>query len=410
MRPGNMRKLEMWAIPQALSIAVGLTIAITFASALSPAEARELRVARQTSTDQARDLRADGERVARSPTTCAANYHRGLQQVKSTAGEKLQSSADGARRGDYRLPGSWLFWKPGSSAVHRKLARIGAQSSVIVVEDRICTRSVLGRGGRIRCLKWEPKPKNFQPPKLTDSPRGWGGEPGAGPEARKHIAALADFVRSGGAVKVLQRRGRLHELTKRVGGELLGFLGQPPRATLCTGGPAMIGFYARQLSPLTSRVSAANNLTAASLRQARKRAALALDSWNRDTGRDEVLSAGRSDATDKPEKIDITQSSKELEALILATAKIMLPRELVSYIEAETDNFDRLVRAREAMSADAASEAPPHVRSDVFRAFRAIEIAYYAEKRLAAFEGYAGSLEDILEAIGTTHQRDCTCE
>jgi len=401
-----------------LSAALFLPILLGITFFAKSAHGQTIQVARQTNSERAASRSNNLQATATQPADCPTAYYRSLQTIGATAGERLQSTADRARRGTAMLPRYWLFWQPGRTAIQRKLARIGARSSVIVVEDRICTRSVLGGGGRIRCLKWEPKPKNFKPPPppaaATTVPNKVG-EPAATPNALKRLKALAGFVRSSGAVDDLRRRGRLHQLTKRVGSELLGYLGQEMRPTICTGGLAMVDFYARQLAPLTARVEAAARGARQARAFARRQVAAALEAWQINPGQggaQPVSSAdepARQAGNEAPEP-DLSKVPAILGEMVLATAKVMLPRELVGHIKAEDDEFARLIRAREAMSADAASEAPPHVHAVVFRAFRAIEIAYYADLSRRMFDDYGAALNSLLKSIAESHQTNCTCE
>jgi hypothetical protein len=367
----------------------------------------------------ARETGADA--TATEPPSCARAYHRSLQALAATAGADLQAAADLARRGDHVLPGYWLFWEPGQSAVRRKLTAIGARSSVIVIEDRICTRSVLDRGGRIRCLKWEPKPENFKPPPLTDMP-GQDRLPPLTDAEAEQIKSLTRMVADRGAVADVNRRGRFYELTKRVGGELLGFLGQDYLPTICTGSMAMAGFYERRLAPITNRLASLQKASKEAHEMARRSVALALVSW--ENGRRQATAGqtagetGTADGSDtsaapgegNAQSVDLSNVPSEIADMILAVGRVMLPREIVGHIEAEGSAFDRLVSAREGMSAAAAGEAPAHVHAAVYRAFRAIEIAYYARLHQQRFADYAGGLSGLLGRIRESHETDCRCE
>ncbi len=395
----------------ALTFAVGLS-AWSRQPVLAQAEG-PVQLARQTTSE--RRAGPDNNRRA-GKQHCAVAYHTSLQSIGAGAGARLQKAAGIARRGRPFLPGYWLFWQPERTPVRRRRTRIGAPS-VIVVEDRICTRSVLGRGGRIRCLQWQPKPRNFRPPKPRVVVSGRPIEPSAAPPDLARLKALTAVVRSGGAVEDLRRPGRLHTLTKRAGGELLGYLGQEFRPTICTGGPAMIDFYTRQLTPLTLRIKSAERIARVSAKAARAAVARARDAWHaHPQSADSPTLPTRPDtvavkSTDGPHVApDLSSIPTSLGEMVLANATVMLPRELIGHIRDEPHAFARLVRAREAMTAAAVSEAPPRVFQAVFAAFRGIEIAYYAKLNHDMIRSYGAAMETLMRAISESHRTNCICD
>ncbi len=393
------------------SIMIAATI-IMMPSWIAPASSQEIRIARQTE---------DGSRAsngAGDAQLCARNYHASLSTIKKSAGAKLIDAARQVRKGRPDLPGYWLFWNPKRAAVRRKLARIGNPANAIVIEDRMCARSVLGRGGRIRCLKWVPKPKNYRPRPVVEPSAEWQ-EPATSEAERTLLRRLTPVVRSRGAVQELQRSGRLYELTRRVGGELIGYLDQTERPTICTGAQAMLDFYERQLRPLENRFGDAEDLIQKTQTLSRKLAGNAHAAWSKpksaaDSAAGEDSSGDRAvDASEnmpqavRPLPTEWQEASEK--ALVQLTAGVMLPRRHLGYIKAEDAFFDRLIRAREAMSSASATEAPAHVRSAVFAAFRGLEMSYYAGLRREQVQTYRKALFGVIDAIRKQHGELCTC-
>ncbi len=382
-------------------IATSLVIVLMIAEM---AVAQELRVARQTQTGSQATTASD------VPRNCAQQYHVSLTTVKETAGSKLIETARLVRRGRPELPGYWLFWNPGRAAVRKKLARIGNPANAIVIEDRMCARSVLGRGGRIRCLKWVPKPEGYRPKPdvLTDSE--WS-EPVANETQRDVLRKLTALVRNRGAIQELRRSGRLFELTRRVGGELIGYLEQSPRPTICTGAQAMLDFYERQLRPLESQFGGSEELIRVAQELALKRTTEAHAAWSKPArgSNDTTNQDSASVPSDQLHVLPATWQSASRQDLVRLNAEIMLPKRHVGFIAAEETLFNRLIRAREAMSSSSASEAPQHVRSAVFKAFRALEVTYYAHLRKDQIEAYRNALFGVIDAIRKRHTEICTC-
>lgn len=372
--------------------------------AAQSAAAQEFQVARQTQ---------DSSQVTTAsnvPRNCAQQYHATLKSVKETAGSKLIDAARLVRRGRPDLPGYWLFWNPGRAAVRKKLARIGNPANAIVIEDRMCARSVLGRGGRIRCLKWVPKPEGYRPQPEVRAEAEWS-EPAADKDQRAVLRKLTALVRSRGAIQELRRSGRLFELTRRVGGELIGYLEQSPRPTICTGAQAMLDFYERQLRPLEAQFGGSDELVKAAQELALKLTTQAHAAWSKPVSgsNDTAVQDNASLPSDLPHALPTTWQNASRKDLVRLNAAVMLPRRHVGFISAEKTLFDRLVRAREAMSSSSASEAPQHVRSAVFRAFRALEVTYYAHLRKDQIESYRNALFGVIDAIRKRHTNICTC-
>ena len=189
------------------------------------------------------------------------------------------------------------------------------------------------------------------------------------------------------------------------------------RPTICTGAQEMLDFYTRQLSPLKQKTSGTTDEGANAARmQARIMVARARAAWDRGPEANTVSNDGELNDSqvapplDLPSTVDLTSVPDSLPELLHTVSEVMLPRNHVGYIRAETQTFDKIVRAREAMSADAAGEAPPYVRDAVFRAFRAIEIAYYDDLRRRRFDVYNRAIFGLIEATRKAHLRNCTCE
>ena len=366
--------------------------------------AQEFKVARQTQDA------SQATRTSNAAGNCAQQYHASLTTIKETAGSKLIETARVVRRGRPELPGYWLFWNPGRAAVRKKLARIGNPANAIVIEDRMCARSVLGRGGRIRCLKWVPKPEGYRPRPEVQTQTEWS-EPTPDKAQRELIRKLTALVRSRGAIQELRRSGRLFELTRRVGGELIGYLDQSPRPTICTGAQAMLDFYERQLRPLEAQFGSSEELIAGAQELALKHTTAARAAWSKpaDGSNEASVQENASLVSDASQSLPAAWQNASRRDLVRLNAGVMLPRRHVGFIAAEKTLFDRLVRAREAMSSSSASEAPQTVRSAVFKAFRALEVTYYAELRKDQIQAYRDALFGVIEAIRKRHTDICTC-
>ena len=386
----------------AASFLTGSLVLATFMA--QSATAQEIRVARQTQ-DSSQAARASG-----SPGNCAQQYHASLTTIKETAGSKLIQTARLVRRGHPELPGYWLFWSPGRSAVRKRLARIGNTANPIVIEDRMCARSVLGRGGRIRCLKWVPKPEGYRPQPEARSETEWS-EPAADKPQRELLRKLNVLVRNRGAIQELRRSGRLFELTRRVGGELIGYLDQSSRPTICTGAQAMLDFYERQLRPLEAQLGSSEELIEAAQELARQLTTAARAAWSKpvDDSNDVSAENNASPVSDETQSLPAAWRNATRKDLVRLNAEVMLPRRHVGFIAAEKTLFDRLVRAREAMSSSSASEAPQPVRSAVFKAFRALGVTYYTQLRKDQIKAYRNALFGVIEAIRKRHTDICTC-
>ena len=387
-----------------LATVLGATSLVLLLVIAQYAAAQDLRVARQTQDGSQGTVSSDATR------NCAQRYHASLATAKETAGTKLIDMARQVRRGRPDLPGYWLFWNPGQTAVRKKLARIGNPANAIVIEDRMCARSVLGRGGRIRCLKWVPKPEGYRPQPQNQEVQEWS-EPAADKAHRDLLRRLTALVRNRGAIQELRRSGRLFQLTRRVGSELIGYLDQSPRPTICTGAQAMLDFYERQLRPLENQFEDADELIKTAQELALKLTAEAHSAWSRPSSgsRDSAEQNSASSPPDQSRALPTTWQNASPKELVRLTAGIMLPRRHVGFIATEKTLFDRLVRAREAMSSSSASEAPQHVRSAVFKAFRGLEVAYYADLRKDQLAAYRNALFGVIDAIRKRHTEFCTC-
>ncbi|MGI9422159.1 MAG: hypothetical protein ACR2PA_03125 [Hyphomicrobiaceae bacterium] len=306
-----------------------------------------------------------------------------------------------------------MFWQPGLASFRRRVANAANPLKGVVIEDRICTNSIMARDGRLRCLKWEPKPANYKPAKVADK-KPIEAEPQATTEELALLRPLSPFVRSRAAVAELQSSGRLYRLTRRVGGELLGYLKQPERPAICTGTQAMLDFYERRLSPLSQLGDDLDDGVQRIQQLLQERVAAATAAWSAKP----VSSAATDTPPEKPTHREavppvvqgiLPKVRGNLRDQVLTTAEVMLSKDHVGQIAAESDLFAMLVRARETMSAGATHEAPPHVRKAVFHAFRAIEITYYANLRKRRYRAYRDALFGLIDTIRSRHEKSCQC-
>lgn len=332
----------------------------------------------------AADQRGSGTSGGKS---CAAAYHARLAALAPTLSDQITSALSRARTPEKNWPGKWWFWDPHRDAIRRKLARAGYNARVIVIENQMCTNAVVGQGGRIRCLKWVPKPKNYVPPLLPAA-----SEPGEPPpperDERALLQALAPFVRARGAISSLRRPEVLYHLTQRLSNELRGYLGQPPSPSLCTGVPEMLAFYAEKLQPVM-RVSTQ-----------------AETQWI--TAGDAARKVSRAVAPTPP-TVEQQQAVIWLRGAITRQAERFATRSRAAEIRGSSDLATTLSLAHDALAAPAAREAAPAEIANARLALRHIETAFYAKERASRLSAVARSLSGAIDAVRAAHAEACTC-
>ncbi|MCB1511045.1 MAG: hypothetical protein KDJ36_09080 [Hyphomicrobiaceae bacterium] len=324
---------------------------------------------------------------AATPNSCAQAYHLRLKALAPVHIARMSAALERARAPEAGWPGKWRFWDPHRHALRRKLMRVGYGARVIVIENQMCANAVIGQGGRIRCLKWVPKPKNYVPPKLPAAT-----DPGEAPIPEKaelgRLRAIAGFVRAGGALTRLRRPQPLYHLTHRMSSELSGYLTQPRLATLCTGASAMLAFYEGKLQTIQALAGAA--------RAQRQASWVAAQNTNK-------LLAGSALPDDKAKAVAMMQ------AALVALAARFMTRERLSALRGEPDPIAALAVIESALKTPAAQESAPNSLASARFALRNLETAYYAYRRAAKYEAVAQALSSTIDAIRGAHAATCSC-
>lgn len=347
--------------------------------------------ARATTLAAAAPENIQGNGSANGQEICAADYHARLQSIEPRFADALKAAFEAVKAEEAGWPGMWLSWNPRKVAQRIKLKRVGYSAGVFVVGDRVCRDSVLGQGGRIRCLKWEPKPEGFKPP---PAPAAKPAEPELPSLAeRRRLRAIAGFVVRRGVLPLLAHNEPFDHLTRRSRDELLGYLRQPPSPALCTGADAMLGFYREQLAPYHAVSDAARTVAA--------------EAW---TAAFSATNVKADDTATAPPVGD----AKGLREMIMATAHRLTPERDLSAIEKQATPLG-MIEATHASVEPPADEAPvaedvPADRATALRALRLIESAYYAHRRAEKFASLDRVLHGMMSAIRTAHSSACTCK
>ena len=360
--------------------AATLIIAAALA-ATSPAGATE--DAAQPAT--AADSRLASDDVT-TPASCAERYHAALGREVLPKARATLAVADHLRRELPGMPGYWLFWDGhGIAARSARQQRLLASQQINRLENRMCVRSILARGGRIRCLKWQPIPAGYKPPPPI-VPAADPSKPDISPTERRHAAALGARVIGKGALRELEHGTAFYHMAQRTSDELIAFAGQPFRASLCTGANELIAFYRRQLEPLWRRHKRARRLLP-------------------DTRQAAVAATRAAMGSDKRP----ASSPPNFAALIRALLKPVLTPQENDGLPAGDDALSILSHARDLIGDQRFDAMPGSVRGPLRKALRNIEFALYARVNLNRVHPLAASYEDALQAIRSAHERECTC-
>lgn len=322
---------------------------------------------------------------------CATDYHARLQRIEPRFAGALKAAFEAVKAEEPDWPGKWLSWDPRKVAQRIKLKRVGYNAGVFVVGDRVCRDSMLGPGGRIRCLKWEPKPEGFKPP---PPPAADPAEPQLPDLAeRRRLRTIAGFVARRGVLPLLAHNEPFDHLTRRSRDELLGYLRQPPSTALCTGADAMLGFYTEQLAPYHAVSVAARSVAA--------------EAWTA------AVSAANVKAGETAAAPPIG-NAKALRQMIMLTAHRLTPGRDLTAIEKQATPLGMIEAAHASVETPAEGA---HVATDVpadraaaLRALRLLESAYYAHRRAEKFSALDRTLHGLMGAIRTAHGSACTCK
>lgn len=330
----------------------------------------------------------DSVQGASAPATaCARRYHTRLASEVLPLAALTQSTADSLRalRAD-AMPGSWLFWNGSGIA-----ARTAHQQSLLAVPlvdtnaNRLCTRQILARGGRIRCLQWEPLPPDYEPPtvKPTDVEPS---KPEITPAERRIAARLSRRVTARGRFPEFDRNTAFYHIAQRTTDELLAYAGQPYRDVICSGALEMAGFYRRQLLPLRKRATQSAALHRLTLKTARETAAVAIG------------------AASLPSDVEFDYSGT-IRALL---SPVLTSVELTAATAPE-DPMKQLENARKYLTETRFDELPAEQREILRKALRNVEFAIYAGHEEMHLSRLTRAFDIALDEIKRIHRETCTC-
>ena len=286
------------------------------------------------------------------------------------------------------MPGYWLFWDG-----HGILARTARQERLLaalrskVVNNRRCVRPILARGGRIRCLKWKLISENDKPaaPDAASTPPR---KPDISPLERRLAAAVATHVGGRGAFQELEHGTALYHIVQRTTDELMAYSGQPYRATICTGASSALGFYQRQLDPLSRKAA-----HAAEMLRATEVAA---------------MDAGEAALGDNAQQTPFSITPDFLRLARKLLKPVLTPQEHMTLLT--TDHvFETLIMAREMLTDHRLEALLAPRRSQLRKALRRIEIALYATHNAKHIKQLDETFKLIFDTIRAAHERHCTC-
>ena len=155
------------------------------------------------------------------PEMCAKRYHAKLGAEVLTRAQATLTIADAMRTPAAGMPGHWLFWD-GSGIIARsaRQRRLLATQQIHISENRMCVRSILARGGRIRCLKWKPIPAGYVPPK-PNLPKVDPIKTEISPAERRIASQLGSRVIRKGAFAELEHGTAFYHMAQRTSDECL---------------------------------------------------------------------------------------------------------------------------------------------------------------------------------------------
>jgi hypothetical protein len=319
---------------------------------------------------------------------CAARYHTQLaNDVLPKAKRTLEVANELRTSSSKQLPGHWLFWDgSGIASRTRRQKRLLATQVIDHRTQRMCVRSVLVRGGRIRCLKWKPIPIGYTPPP-PKLPRVDPIKTDITMAERRIAARLSSRVISKGAFFELSHGTALYNLAQRTTNELIGYASQPYRGTICSGAPEMVGFYRDRLQSLLKRATNAEYQKVA----ARKTAVATMHT-----------ALGHSTSIADGQSADIAGLLRRLLRKTLTTAELAeLP---------ETSNLIGLLKqARTVLTEQRLETLPIEQRRRLVKALRSVEFAFYADYNQRHLRRLGASFQTVFRAILSIHSQECSC-
>jgi len=319
---------------------------------------------------------------------CADRYHARLaREVLPKAELTLEVANQLRTKSKEHMPGRWLFWD-GSGIANRtrRQKRLLATQIIDRQSQRMCVRPVLVRGGRIRCLKWQPIPAGYTPPppKITKT----------APiktkitMAERRIAArLRSRVISKGALYELTHGTALYHLAQRSTDELIGYARQPYRSTICSGAPEMVGFYRARLQSLGKRV-----IEAARQNDAIHKTAIST-----------IRAAIGASSTHPGEQ------STDLASLLHRLLGKVLTRTEMAELPKKSSSIELLEKGRKFLTEQRLEALPIEQHQRTIKALRSTEFAFYADYNHRHLQRLDASFQTVLNAILTIHSQECGC-
>lgn len=323
---------------------------------------------------------------------CSAAYGDALAQLMARPGAQPLATVKRIRTALPALRGYFLFQEGGERR------RLRDAQNRIIDGDRVCEEQV-SHAGRTKCIKWaqrEPEPAR-EPPVPTP--------PMSKVEARLS-KQLAEFVQNKGAPPEFLSNGKYTIMSERVAGDLESYLTQPPHAALCTGAEEFLEFLDDQLPLLRKRAGDVAEMEplARSLAGSRIGDLKAALSAATATGIPDAAAAATVSA-EKPAPIVITSA---LAGTAMVAAMTLAPAEAEA-VKGEKDALAALARAAAALGSDAGSGLDPAQRAQARAAYRALELAAYAEQLMQRYRELDAALFGNIAAARKAHVERCSC-
>ena len=363
------------SLPTMVLFALAVSIGTVAANAAEPGT----RLARQASDAIA--ARGTGT-PTRDPAACARRFHTALSQIGANQGDKLDHALASVRETDESVTPGWVFWSP----FQRRRRQANGVVKPAVLDGLVCIRSVIGRGGRERCMKWAPATPDLIA-ELTRKAK----LPDPTPDRRtlRDLRMLDSYVRNRGALVSFRRGGKFYFLAERIVDELKAYLTQPYRVQICSGVKTMLDFYGRQLALVTARERTLLDIDTRADGQldAAKRAlgiAAGGDAISRAPGQSSILVDIHHAMTGTPQS-DSGQAAATLR--------------------------ERLKAIRVALDAiDASDELAVERRVNAINGLRAIEMKAALAGMLQKHKVFSGTVETVLRSIRSEHEAACGCQ
>lgn len=354
----------------------------------TPAIASDPQTTAATSLTKPQKSRTDRQAQDSRPLTCAARYHARLGSEVLPKARATLSIASQMREPRPELPGYWLFWD-GSGVLARsaRQQRLLATQQINLRDNRMCVRSILARGGRIRCLQWKPIPAGYVPPKPV-IPTVDPAQPGISKAERRIAAQVSSRVTRQGAFAELRYGTAFYHMAQRTSDELIAYARQPYRATICTGANEMLKFYKRRLNPLARKTSRATEL--------------------REETHQAALATARIYARETDNKVS-HDGNKTLSQILRRLVKSVLRPDEYATLVNNSEAQVLIQSVRDFLTDQRLSEIAKPQRGALKKALRNMEFAIYARYNSQHWQRFSKSYAMTFRAIQTAHQAECTC-